>query len=149
MKNKTKKDNAPDANENLGIELVGIDLIKHNPDTGWCQVKDSGDDKTFWISPKLATIIIKFRTAIRAKDAMRKSRDYYRTERETYRRILQEKDNEITAMKSGIEFNNELIAQINDELDRMEHKRNKLLIYSAIAVVIAEISGIICGATFF
>ncbi len=96
-----------------------------NPETGWVKLKDQ-TATSFWIPEAMLRQLMSVDELRRKVDSTRKSVAYYRTERDTYRRLL---DEEVTKhhaeqerLRAIIAAKNEVIGEQTLELSEADEQ---------------------------
>jgi len=117
----------------LKIKNLGLwEVINHNPETKYVQVEgiESSKQKVkLWIPEEMALTIAYMDELRKKRDSMRKTADYYKSERETYKAIANNLSKEVEAMKQknidleeSIGILSHMAEDVNEEIQMRFHK---------------------------
>jgi hypothetical protein len=136
--------------EKLILKIKGLGLwevINHNPETKYVQVEGVEKSKQkvkLWIPEAMALTIASMDELRKKRDSMRKTADYFRNERDTYKAIANNLSKEVEAIKEknirleeSVAILSHMAEDANEEIQMRFHK-NKVVTTILVFVSIME-----------
>jgi hypothetical protein len=136
--------------EKLILKIKGLGLwevINHNPETKYVQVEGVEKSKQkvkLWIPEAMALTIASMDELRKKRDSMRKTADYFRNERDTYKAIANNLSKEVEAIKEkniqleeSVAILSHMAEDANEEIQLRMHK-NKVVTTILVFVSIME-----------
>lgn len=136
--------------EKLILKIKGLGLwevINHNPETKYVQVEGVENSKQkvkLWIPEAMALTIASMDELRKKRDSMRKTADYFRNERDTYKAIANNLSKEVEAIKEknikleeSVAILSHMAEDANEEIQLRMHK-NKVVTTILVFVSIME-----------
>jgi uncharacterized coiled-coil DUF342 family protein len=136
--------------EKLILKIKGLGLwevINHNPETKYVQlegVEKSKQKVKLWIPEAMALTIASMDELRKKRDSMRKTADYFRNERDTYKAIANNLSKEVEAIKEknikleeSVAILSHMAEDANEEIQMRFHK-NKVVTTILVFVSIME-----------
>ncbi len=136
--------------EKLILKIKGLGLwevINHNPETKYVQVEGVEKSKQkvkLWIPEAMALTIASMDELRKKRESMRKTADYFRNERDTYKAIANNLSKEVEAIKEknikleeSVAILSHMAEDANEEIQLRMHK-NKVVTTILVFVSIME-----------